>query len=122
MALTRKDVAATFFAALAVVVAVAAYEGWDVPLIGSSHRFAVAAVGLLGIAACACGSPDRGVRTTALSGLGTVALALVLAGLVSGAPTLILMLAVVIAVLWALTTVRHLVPERAGQRPGASTS
>ena len=74
---------------------------------------------------------DRGLRMRlarsrcdddGLSGLGTIALALVVGGLVTGSLTLIVMLAVVVAVLWALTTVRHLVHERTGHRPDTSTA
>ena len=61
MTVTRKDVAATALTALVVLVFIATHEGWDVPLIGDSHRWAAAAITLIGAVTCGLGSAEHGV-------------------------------------------------------------
>src|SRR5919201_3037087 len=59
MTFTRKDGAATALTALAVLVFVATHEGWSVPLVGDSHRWAAGAIFLLGSLTCGLGSPRK---------------------------------------------------------------
>jgi hypothetical protein len=107
MKLTWKDAAATGLAALAVAVFFAGHEGWDVWLVGSSYRWGIAAVALLGIAACALGSPSKGPASRLLAVLGGLAFVLAIAGLVSGSLTLFSLLVVDIVALWLGSTIRH---------------
>jgi hypothetical protein len=113
MALTRKDIAATALTALAVLVYATTHEGWNVWLIGGSHRWAAGAILVLGMLTCGLGSPARGVSTMLLATLGTIALALAVLALVTGSLTPLSLLVVTIVLLWAASTVRHL-----GHGPG----
>ncbi len=72
----RKDVTATALTILAVLVYAAAHEGWGVPLVGTSHRWAAGAILLLGIGTCGQGRATKGVATLVLSALGVAALGL----------------------------------------------
>jgi len=55
MTLTRKDAAAAALTALAVLAFLATHEGWGVPLVGDSHRWAAGAILLLGSMTCGLG-------------------------------------------------------------------
>lgn len=107
MTLTRKDVAATALTALAVLAFAATHEGWGVPLVGDSRRWAAGAIFLLGMSTCALGSPSRGAGTMVLSALGTLALGLAVLTLLTGSLTPLSLLVVDIVALWAASTVRH---------------
>jgi hypothetical protein len=107
--LTRKDVAATGLTALVVLTFAATHESWNVPLVGGSHRWAAAAIALLGIATCALGSPSReaDAATRVVMGLGMLAFVLTVLALVLGSLTVLSVLVVDIVVLWAVSTLRH---------------
>src|SRR5437762_9295546 len=91
--LTRKDVAATGLTALVVLTFAATHESWNVPLVGGSHRWAAAAIALLGIATCALGSPSReAAATKVLMGLGMLAFVLTVLALVFGSLTVLSLL------------------------------
>jgi hypothetical protein len=107
MALTRKDLVATVLTALAVVVFAATHEGWNLWLVGDSHRWAAGVITLLGMLTCGLGSPGRGALTRVLATLGVAALVLAVAAFVSGSLTVLSLLVVDIVVLWALSLVRH---------------
>ncbi len=79
MMVGRKDAAATVLTVFAVMTFVATHDGWNVWLVGDSHRWAAGIIGLSGIAACALGSPGRDAATRILAAL----------------------------VLWLISTVRH---------------
>ena len=111
MALGRKDAAATVLTALVVLAFLATHEGWGVPLIGDSHRWAAGAITLLGLATCALGSPGRGTATRLLATLGVAALILAVLAVVTASLTPLSLLVVVIVALWAVSTVRHVVSE-----------
>ena len=108
MALTRKDFYATVFTLLAVLTFAATHEGWNVWLVGGSHRWAAAVVTLLGIGACAQGSPGKDTASRALAVLGIVSGVLAILALVTGSLTPLSLLVLAIVVLWASTLVRHL--------------
>jgi hypothetical protein len=114
MALSRKDGVATGLTLLVGVVFLAAYQGWGVPLVGNSYRWAAGVIALLGLAACALGSPDRGRTTVLLSALGVAALVLTVLTLWTGSLTPLALLAADVVVLWAVSTFRHAlhVPRR----------
>jgi hypothetical protein len=105
--LGRKDVTATGLTLLVVLIFLATHEGWGVPLIGDSHRWAAGAITLLGIATCGQGSPGRGIATKVIATLGVLALVLAVLALATGSLTPLSLLVVDIVVLWGLSTLRH---------------
>ena len=56
MTFSRKDAAAAALTALAVLVFLATHEGWGVPLVGDSHRWAAGAIFFLGSMTCGLGA------------------------------------------------------------------
>ena len=118
MRLKWRDGAATILTALMVAIAVAVISGWDWPLVGS-ERAAVGALGLIGIATCVVGGGSmtafKGPFIAVASVLGTAALGLVIAGLVTGSETILVVLTVDIVALWLVATMRHSIEhEEAG--------
>jgi hypothetical protein len=107
MWLSRKDFIATVLTALAVLAFFATHEGWNVWLIGDSHRWAVGAIFALGALTCGLGSPSKDAVTKLLAVLGTLALALAILAVVTGSLTALSLLVVDIVLLWALSTLRH---------------
>lgn len=107
MTLTTKDVAATVLTGLAVVVFAATHEGWNVWLVGGSHRWAAGAILLLGVATCTLGSHGEGAATKLLATLGVLALVLAVLALATGSLTPLSLLVVDFVLLWAVSTLRH---------------
>lgn len=107
MALTRKDLVATGLTALAVLAFLSTHEGWNVWLIGDSHRWAAGAISLLGVATCGQGSPDKGPGRMFLAALGMLATVLAVVAIATGSLTPLSLLVVDIVLLWALSTSRH---------------
>jgi len=110
MTLTRKDAAATLLTLLVVLTYTATHEGWNVALVGASHRCAAVAILLLGTFTCGLGDPSRsdgGLATKVCATLGMLALALGALAIATGSLTLLSLLVVGIVALWALTTLRH---------------
>lgn len=113
MTLARKDVAATTLTALAVLVFLATHEGWGVPLVGDSHRWAAAAIFLLGSLTCGLGSPGKDAATKLLAFLGVGALVLAVLAVATGSLTHLSLLVVDMVALWAVSTLRHATPRTA---------
>jgi hypothetical protein len=109
MWLSRKDFSATVLTALAVLAFFATHEGWNVWLIGDSHRWAAGAIFALGALTCGLGSPSKDAVTELLAVLGALALALAILAVATGSLTALSMLVLDIVLLWALSTVRHAV-------------
>lgn len=107
MALTRKDLAATVLTALAVLTFAATHEGWNVWLIGGSHRWAAGTMLVLGAFTCGLGSPGKDAATKMLGVLGIAAGALAVFALVTGSLTALSLLTADIVLLWATSMVRH---------------
>ena len=106
MTLTRRDATATVLTGLAALVFAASHEGWSVPLVGDSHRWAAGAILMLGVWACAQGDmKDR--PNPFLMVLGVGALPLALAAVATGSLTLLSLLVGDVVLLWALSTVEH---------------
>jgi hypothetical protein len=106
--LTRKDAAATALTTLVVVAFLATHEGWDVPLIGDSHRWAAGVILLLGALTCGLGTPaQRGPGTMFLALVGIAAGVLGVLALVTGSLTALSLLVSAIVLLWAGATLRH---------------
>jgi hypothetical protein len=113
MALTRKDVAAAALTALAVLVFLATHEGWGVPLVGDSHRWAAGAIFLLGSMTCGLGSPGKDAAAKLLAILGVAALVLAVLAVATGSLTPLSLLVVDMVALWAVATLRHAAGARA---------
>ena len=107
MALNRKDLAATALTALAVLAFFATHQGWNVWLIGGSHRWAAGAIFVLGSMTCSLGSPDRSAAAKLLGTLGALALGLAVLALVTGSLTALSLLVADVVLLWAVATLRH---------------
>ena len=116
MYLTRRDLAGTIVAALVVLVYVANVQGWW--YLGS-NRWAAVTMVAIGAVGCPLGARIEGEKLSAtpivlLGTLGVVALVLAVIAIVTAAQWALLGLAVVVAGLWAGTTLRHAVtPPRA---------
>lgn len=107
-ALGRKDVAAAGVTVLVVLTFAATHQGWNVWLVGGSHRWAAGAITLLGTVGCALGDPKRTTGTVFLSVLGTLALGLAAVALLTGSLTALSLLVVDIVLLWAASTFAHM--------------
>jgi hypothetical protein len=107
MTITRKDVAATGLTILIVLTYLATHNGWDVWLVGDSHRWAAGAILVLGTATCALGSKTAGIATKVLATLGVLALGLAVLAVATGSLTLLSLLVVDTVALWAASTFRH---------------
>ena len=113
MALRPKDVGATLVTAAAVLCFFASYQGWNVPLVGDSYRWAAAGIMVLGIAGCSLGAPaaeraSRDATTIVLSTVGGVALVAGVLAIVSGSLFALEVLTAATVALWAVATVRHM--------------
>lgn len=116
MTLTRKDVAATGLTALGVLTFVASHQAWDVPLVGSSHRWAAAVILVLGLSACALGTvPPSQAGLAAV--IGAIALVFGVLALITGSLTPLSILMVACVALWALATFRHVFGAPAAPMP-----
>lgn len=118
MSLTRKDAAATVLTALIVLVFAATHQGWDVWLVGDSHRWAAAVVLGLGAASCSLGTQARERMSRFLAGLGIAALLFGVLALITGSLTWLSLLVADDVLLWAVTTLRH--ATRHGTRPAVA--
>jgi hypothetical protein len=114
MRITWKDGMTTFLLGMVVLLAMAATQGWDWPLMGS-YRSASMVVFAAGIGMCALG----GSTTTTASVkddpyvafgavLGTASLVVWLLVLITGSEAWFVTLVASIAILWAVATVHHL--------------
>lgn len=115
MTLSRKDAAATVLTGLAVLAFLASYKGWGVPLVGDSHRWAAGAIMLCGWMTCAlgeqkeAGSPHRwSISIWLLMALGVAALVFFVLAVVTGSIVLLTLLIIDTVLLWAGSTLRHL--------------
>jgi hypothetical protein len=117
MKLTWRDGATTILAGLAVVAVVAAMQGWGWPLLGSIAA-AVGVVGAIGWAMCMLGGATGSVPsmkdpfTIAMSVLGSVALVLIIAGVITASEGVLVALAAVIVLMWVASTSAHLIRRR----------
>jgi hypothetical protein len=117
--LTRKDLAATVLTALAVLTFAATHQGWNVWLVGGSHRWAAVAVALLGSFACGLGTPGKDAATRVLTLLGVVAGVLAVVAIVTGSLTVLSFLTLASVLLWGASLMRHAVHGHGGARLAA---
>jgi predicted ferric reductase len=114
--LTSKDVLGAALTLAAVMVAAAVVNGWGWPLLGD-YRAGTIALAVVGFAMCGAASDYGDVRWShplviVAAALGTVALGLIVAGLIWATAELVFWLAAVIVALWFVSTVRHLITRR----------
>ncbi len=107
MSVTRKDGIATVLTALVVLVFAATHQGWNVWLIGGSHRWAAGAIVVLGAFTCGLGSPGKDWATRVLALLGIAAGVLAVLALITGSLTPLSLFTLDIVLLWAASLVRH---------------
>ena len=107
MRLDRDDRNVAGLTMLSVAVLVTTYTGWDVPLIGDSHRWAAAVIVALGVAAGALGAP-LGPRSDLEAGLVVVAFLCAVLAFATGSLTAVALLMLVIVALVATAATRHL--------------
>ena len=102
MTAVRKDLATTLATALAVLVYATTHEGWEIWLIGDDHRWAAAAIVLLGLV------PFILLRSTGASYLRLAVIAAMFAVLafMTGELTALSLLVTTIVVLWLISVVR----------------
>jgi hypothetical protein len=103
-----KDGAATVLTALAVGVFLANHYAWNVYVVGGSNRWAIGAIGILGMLGCGMGAAQKLDATTLLLGaIGAAALVFIVVGLVTGSQTMLALLTIAVVALWAGSIVRH---------------
>jgi hypothetical protein len=114
MKLTWKDGATTIMAGLTVAAVVAALQGWGWPLLGSVAA-GVGVVGALGWAMCLLGGATRSGPsmknpfTVVMSMLGSIALVLIIVGVITGSEGVLVSLAAVTVLMWVVSTTTHVV-------------
>lgn len=119
MFLTRRDLAGTIVASLAVFVYAANVQGWW--YLGS-NRWAAVTMLAIGAIGCPLGARIEGENLSStpivlLGLLGVTALVLAVIAIVTAAQWALLGLAIVVVALWAGTTLRHAVtPVRVAVR------
>jgi len=107
--LTRKDLAGTLVAALAVLVFAANVQEWW--YLGS-NRWAAVTMFAIGFVGCPLAAKIEGERLTSapivlLAALGVAALVIGIVAIVTGAQWALAALTILIVVLWAGATLRH---------------
>jgi hypothetical protein len=107
MTFNLRDTLATLMTALAVLAFAATHEGWNVWLVGGSHRWAAGAITLLGVLTCGLGRPSRDAMSATLAVLGVGAGILAVLAIVSGSLTPLSLLTLDILLLWAGSMIRH---------------
>ena len=107
MTFNLRDAFATLLTALAVIVFAATHEGWNVWLVGGSHRWAAGALALLGVLTCGLGRPSKDALSAALAVLGVGAGILAVLAIVTGSLTPLSLLTLDILLLWAGSMIRH---------------
>lgn len=107
MTVKRKDVFAAGLTALVVLTFFATHQGWNVWLVGDSHRWAAGVIALLGAITCALGTPSRDYGMRILMVLGAIATVLALLAIWTGSLTPLSLLVVDIVLLWGAATLGH---------------
>jgi hypothetical protein len=102
-----KDLLATALTAVVALTFAATHEGWNVPLVGDSHRWAAVVVLVVGAITCGLGDGQPLAKYRPASVLGAIALGLALLAIATGSLTVLSLLVAVIVVLWAMATVGH---------------
>lgn len=112
MELTRRDAAATVVTGIAVLVFAACQEGWNVPLVGGSERWAAAVILVLGLVGCSLGKQRSGAGGAVLGLIGGASLVFGVLALITGSPTWLSLLTAAFVLLWLASTAQHARPHR----------
>jgi hypothetical protein len=112
MTVKGKDVLATGLTGLVVLTFFATHQGWNVWLVGDSHRWAAGVITLLGAIACALGTPSRDYGMRILMVLGAIAAVLAVLAIWTGSLTWLSLLVVAIVLLWGAATLGHMQHDR----------
>ena len=107
-----RDLLATLLVALALLVFFTTHQGWNVWLIGDSHRWAAGAITILGVAAFLLGIESMRAAVVAFATLGMAEAALASLAILTGSLTPLSLLVVAIAIVWLAATARHAVGVR----------
>jgi len=107
MTVKRKDAFATGLTALVVLTFFATQQGWNVWLVGDSHRWAAGVITLLGAVTYALGTPSRDYGMRILMVLGVFAAVLAVLAVWTGSLTPLSLLVVDIVLLWGAATLGH---------------
>ena len=107
MKLDRNDRLVTGLAILIVGVFLTTWQGWGVPLVGDSHRWATIVILLLGLAAAALSSPGSDPRSYLLTTLVIAAFLFAVLALATGSLASLALLVVALLGLIAESTERH---------------
>jgi hypothetical protein len=102
-----RDFAAGALTLFTVFVFAATVEGWNVWLVGDSHRWAASVVTVVGGLTCGLGSPDKDAASRMLAVLGMAAGVLAVLAITTGSVTALSLLVLDIVALWALSLARH---------------
>jgi uncharacterized membrane protein YGL010W len=114
---TREDVTGSSLVGLSVLAYLATHEGWDVWLVGDSHRWATVVVLALGVLAYAVDArEDEFPGLTRFTVIALVAAVLASLALASGALTPLSLLVALVVAGWAVTTWGHLQHRRTPPR------
>lgn len=110
MSLTWKDLITTSLAGITIWFSYLVLIGYKFPII-VGYRWATLILLILGVGMCAFSSASgaSGMFITIASGLGVLALILVVLGLIFGTKFLFISLLTVIIALWIVSTLRHLI-------------
>lgn len=114
MTLSWKDLVTTILAAFVFGLYFAMTKGIELPII-TSYRWAIAALGILGIALCVFseGTGTNGMTpyVAIASFLGIAAFILIVYGLITGAEIAFILLTFTLLILWVIATLRHLITK-----------
>jgi hypothetical protein len=103
-----KDGLALILSALAVGVFLANHYAWNVYLVGGSNRWAIGAIGILGLLGCGLGGATKVDSATLVLGVvGFAALVFLIVGLVLGSHLMLTLLTIAVVALWVGSAVRH---------------
>jgi hypothetical protein len=122
MRLDRKDFTAAALAILVVGVFLTTYEGWGVPLIGDSHRWATVAILLLAGLAGLVEAPGSESPANLLAGLVVAGFLVAVIALATGSLAALALLVAAILALVAVDAGRHLRRDHSGTAQGTSTA
>ncbi|MGZ8642079.1 MAG: hypothetical protein ACXWYF_11610 [Actinomycetota bacterium] len=120
MKLSWRDGATTILAALTVAAVVAVLQGWGWPLLGSVAA-GVGVVGVLGWAMCLLSGATGSVPsmkdpfTVGMSVLGSIALVLIVVGVITASEGVLVALAAVLVLMWVVSTTAHAVRREPAQ-------
>jgi hypothetical protein len=106
--ISRKDIVATVLTGIVVLTYTASIQAWSVPLVGHSHRWAAAAILVLGMLTCGQGTARSGSGAILLGVLGVATLGVAITAIVTGSTLALALLTVATVLLWAASTTRHL--------------